>query len=144
MFTVAATQDIRRPIDEVFAFAGEYRNDPAWRKGVVAMGYESGESPGVGVRTRETMRSMGAEHLIIGEIVEFSPGRRTAFRTISGPVQCHGFREFTQVPQGTRFSYSLTLCPAGHWRLLEPLLRYVFAKQVRSDVEHLRARLEAR
>ena len=144
MFTVVAAEDIKRPAAEVFAFAAEYGNDPAWRKGVVAMSYENAKSAHAGIRTREVMRSMGAEHLIIAEIVEFSPGRRTAFRTISGPIQCDGFRQFAEIPGGTRFTYSLTLRPAGPWRLLEPLLRYLFAKQARADVESLRTRLEAR
>ena len=144
MFTVVATQDIKRPPAEVFAFAGEYRNDPAWRKGVVAMSYENADSPRVGVRTSEAMRSMGREHLTIAEIVDFTPGRRTAFKAVSGPVPCDGFREFTEIPSGTRFTYSLTLRPAGFWRLLEPVLKSMFAKQAVADLERLRARLEAR
>ena len=144
MFTVVATRDISRPVSEVFAFAGDNRNDPAWRKGVISMSYENAESPRVGVRTREAMRSMGMEHLIIAEIVELTPDRRTAFRTLSGPVQCDGFREFMQIPSGTRFTCSLTLRPSGFWRLLEPVLKSLFAKQIKADVEILRTYLESR
>ena len=46
-------------------------------------------------------------------------------------------------PAGTRFTYSLTLRPAGALRGLEPLLKWMLARQVRSDVRRLQQRLQA-
>ena len=87
------------------------------------------------------MRSMGRTAVTVGEVLEYSPSR-TAFRSLSGPVPCEGSREFVQGPAGTRFTYSLTLRPAGLLRLLEPLLRAVFARQVRADLRRLKLHLE--
>ena len=142
MFTVTASEDIKRKPDEVFAFAGEYLNDPSWRKGVTSMVYETSEHPKIGIRTRETMRSMGRNVVTIAQVTEFSP-IRTAFRSVSGPVACDGYREFFASQTGTWFTYSLTLRPTGFLRLLEPLLRTMFAKQARDDVRRLKLILES-
>jgi len=142
MFTVTCSEEIRRTPQAVFAFAGDYANDPLWRTGVLGMEYEKDRKAGIGVRTWETMRSMGSTAVTVGEITEYAPAR-TAFRSLSGPVPCSGSREFAASSTGTRFTYSLTLHPAGLLRVLEPILRLVFAKQVKMDLRRLKQLLEA-
>ena len=142
MFTVSISEKIGRPPEAVFAFAGDYANDPLWRKGVLAMSYESGVPPAVGTRTRETMRSLGRTAVTIAEITEYSPAR-TAFRSLAGPVPCNGTREFAASTGGTIFTYSLTLRPTGLLRAMEPILKMVFVQQVRADLRRLKHHLEA-
>lgn len=143
MFTISVSEDIQRPVAEVFKFAGDYANDPAWRAGVTAMTYEGAPSAAVGARTRETMRTFGSTATTVAEIMEYSASR-TAFRSLSGPVDCEGSREFIASPAGTTFTYTLTLRPAGAMRIIEPLLRFIFLRQVRGDVKRLKAHLEGR
>lgn len=140
MFTISFSEEIHRPLEEVFLFAGDYANDPVWRTGVTGMTYEGGTSAAVGIRTRETMRSLGSTAVTIAEITEFSISR-TAFRSISGPVACEGSREFVGTPEGTRFSYSLTLHPKGFLRVIEPILKLVFLRQVKADLRKLKHHL---
>ncbi|MDO9197652.1 SRPBCC family protein [Rhodoferax sp.] len=142
MFTVSISEKIGRSPEAVFAFAGDYANDPLWRKGVLAMAYESSGPPGIGTRTRETMRSMGRTAVTVAEVTEYSTSR-TAFRSLSGPVPCDGTREFVASGTGTVFTYSLTLRPVGFLRVLEPILKFVFLKQVRTDLRRLKLHLEA-
>jgi uncharacterized membrane protein len=142
VITITASEVIKRPIDEVFAYAGDYRNDTAWRRGVVEMRYEGADEAAEGVLTFEVMRSMGMKNTTVAEVNEYIPERRTAFRSISGPVPCHGFREFQESAEGTTFTYVLTLEPRGVMRLLKPLLRTMFQKQVGEDVRRLKAKLE--
>jgi hypothetical protein len=141
MFTVTASVEISRSTVEVFAFAGDYRNDPAWRTGVTEMIVEGGTSPAVGARTRETMKVLGRTAITVVEITEFSD-TRTSFRSISGPVQCEGSRQFASTSSGTRMTYSLTLDPKGFQKLLEPLLAMLFRKQVDADLRRLKRILE--
>jgi uncharacterized membrane protein len=143
MITISASAEIGRPPEEVFLFAGDYANDPVWRAGVVEMVYEGGPSAAVGVRTRETMRSLGSTVVTVAEITQYSRSR-TAFRSLSGPVACEGSREFAAVPGGTRFSYSLTLRPEGFFRIIGPILERVLERQVRGDVRRLKDHLERR
>jgi len=142
MFSVSCSEEIQRPPQVVFAFAGDYSNDPLWRTGVLHMEYETDGPPAVGARTREAMRSLGRTAVTVGEITDYSSAR-TAFRSLSGPVPCDGSREFVASAAGTRFTYSLTIRPAGFLRVLEPLLRLVLARQVRTDLRRLKHLLEA-
>ncbi len=141
MFTVTVSEDIERPADDVFDFAGDFRNDPTWRTGVTEMILEGGNSPAVGGRTRETMRVMGRTAVTVVEITEFSQAR-TAFRSLSGPVRCEGWRKFENTSSGTRMTYSLTLDPKGGQWLLQPVLVAVFRKQVAADMRRLKRMLE--
>jgi hypothetical protein len=140
MFTVSCSEEIACPPEVVFAFAGDYANDPQWRTGVVQMAYETSGPPAVGARTRETMRTMGRTVVTVAEVTEYST-TRTAFRSLSGPVSCDGSREFSGSPRGTKFTYSLALRPTGPLRVLEPLLKAALSKQVRRDVLRLKERL---
>jgi len=142
MFSVSCSEEIQRPPQVVFAFAGDYSNDPLWRTGVLHMEYETDGPPAVGARTREAMRSLGRTAVTVGEITDYSSAR-TAFRSLSGPVPCAGSREFVASAAGTRFTYSLTIRPAGFLRVLEPLLRLVLARQARTDLRRLKHLLEA-
>ncbi len=141
MFTVKVFEDITRPPGEVFLFAGGYRNDPTWRAGVTRMVIEGSDAPAVGVTTKETMRSLGQTAVTVAEITEFSD-TRTGFRSLSGPVPCEGTREFLRTPGGTRMTYSLTLRPKGVMRLFEPILAFIFRRQVAGDMRRLRLLLE--
>ena len=70
---------IRRPVGEVFAFAGEYENDPLWRSGVEEMRYETPGGLSAGARTREVMRFPGGSATTVAEIVGVERDRGTAF-----------------------------------------------------------------
>ena len=142
MIEVSCSEEILRSPDVVFEFAGDYANDPSWRAGVLSMVYETSGPPAIGARTRETMRGLGRTAVTVAEVTEYSPSR-TAFRSLSGPVPCDGSREFLATSAGTRITYSLTLRPTGALRVLEPLLRRLFAKRVRADVRRLKHHLEA-
>jgi uncharacterized membrane protein len=88
------------------------------------------------------MLSMGMRNTTVAEIKEYVPNTKTAFRSISGPLPCHGFREFQESAEGTTFTYVLTLEPRGAMRLLKPLMKGMFQKQVGEDVRNLKAKLE--
>lgn len=143
VITIASSILVRRPPEAVFALAGDYRNDPLWRRGVVAMACEPDGEPALGTRTRETLRFCGLRAETLAEVIAWEPGRRTGFRALSGPVPCEGRRLFEACGEGTRFAYQLQLMPRGRWRLLRPLLALAFRWQVAGDLRRLRRLLEA-
>lgn len=141
MLAIHAHITIARPPAAVFALAGDYRNDPQWRGAVTAV--TSADEPRLGARLVETIRYCGLRAESRTEILAFQPGRRLAFRTLSGPVPCEGRRLFEVSPYGTRFRYELRLAPAGAWRWLGPPLGLLLRCQLRSDLRRLRHLLEA-
>ena len=105
------------------------------------MAYEANGPVAPGARTREIFQVMGLQAIVLAEVTEYTPGR-TAFRTVSGPVRCDGSREFGAGPLGTRFTYTLNVWDTGPFRPLEPLLRFLMARQVPADLRRLKVRLE--
>jgi uncharacterized membrane protein len=139
---ITANVNIRRPVGEAFAFAGDYENDPLWRSGVVEMRYETPGVPRAGARTREIMRFLGGRVTTVAEIVEFERDRKTAFESRGGPVPVWGSRTFEPVDGGTRFTYDLSMRPGGPWALLSPVLATMLRRRAARDLKKLKALLE--
>lgn len=142
MFNITRSIEIQRPVKDVFALAGDYRNDPRWRQGVLSMTHEPAGPPKLNTVTRETMQIFGQRSVTVAKVVEFTDCSRTAFRSIEGPAACKGFRTFETTSTGTLFTYSLTLDPAGFLSLFSVLIKLVFDKQVQDDLERLKKLLE--
>jgi uncharacterized membrane protein len=139
---ITASVNIRRPVGEVFAFAGDYENDPLWRSGVVEMRYETPGALRAGARTREIMRFPGGCVTTIAEIVECERDRKTAFESRGGPVPVWGGRTFEPVDGGTRFTYELSMRPGGPWALLSPVLATMLRRRAARDLRKLKTLLE--
>lgn len=139
---IAEGVTIRRPVGEVFAFAGDYENDPLWRSGVVEMQYETPGGLRAGARTREVMRILGGRATTVAEIVEFERDRRTAFESRGGPVPVWGGRTFEPAGGGTRFTYELSMRPGGPWALLSRALAAMLRRRAARDLKKLKAPLE--
>jgi len=92
MATVTGSVLIDRPREDVFAFVGNYENDPQWRSGVLEMRHDPPGPVGLGLRTHEVMRLMGRTMTTEPEVVEYEPGRKTAFRKVSGALSAAGYR----------------------------------------------------
>lgn len=143
MITIRCRIFLCQAPEEVFAFAADYRNDPLWRKGVIATRCEPDGAPALGTRMHETLQMFGVRAETLSEVIAWEPGRRTAFRVLSGPVPCEGRRLFEAEGNGTCLSYVLHLQPPGHRRLLGPLLALLFRWQVGNDLKRLRRTLAA-
>ncbi|WP_156406323.1 SRPBCC family protein [Hydrogenophaga sp. Root209] len=141
MFKVSKAIEIECSHEEVFAFAGDYSKDSAWRGGVISMDYETSGPPTFRLRTKERMRSLGLSTTTVAEVFEYSP-TRTSFRSISGPVPCSGSRDFQACPAGTRFTYTVILNSDGFRRLIDPLLGLFLAWQLTKDLRRLKRQLE--
>ena len=77
---------IRRAPPEVFAYVSDYARDPTWRTGVSEMLHDPPGEIQLGAKTHERMTFAGIRMINVAEIVEFEPGRKTAFKTIGGPL----------------------------------------------------------
>ena len=142
MLTVSAHIVIARPPGVVFALAGDYRNDPLWRRAVRSV--SDGGLPRVGTQVRvETVHLGGLRAQSLAEILAFEPGRRVSFRMLSGPLSCEGRRLVEPAAQGTCLRYELRLLPSGARAWLHPLFAALIRVQMAIDLRRLRRMLEA-
>ncbi len=56
-FSITDSIIINRLVEDVYAFAFNYGNDPLWRKGVLEMRMMQDGDPCVGMQMREVLRS---------------------------------------------------------------------------------------
>jgi hypothetical protein len=144
---VSITQSIlvARPAAQVFGFACDYANDPAWRTGVQQMTVEPAGPPAQGAHTREVLRFMGKTYVSVAEIVRYEPDREAAFRVVQGPTPARGYRRVE--PSGeaaSRLTYHLEVEPRGLDAWFAPLLGMLLRRQLGKDMLRLQALLEAR
>ncbi len=134
---------IRRTAAEVFAYVSDYARDPTWRTGVSEMLHEPPGQIHPGAKTHERMTFAGMRMTNVAEIVEFEPGRKTAFRTIGGPLEATGYRLVEPDAAGARFTYAAEVELRGPVALLAPFLQWHLRRTIRRDLERLKQILEA-
>ena len=142
MVTISDSIVINRPPGEVFAFAGNYENDPQWRAGVSEMRHDPPGQAQVGTKTYEVMRFMGRNAITFAEVVEYEIGSKAAFRTTSGAFSASGYRLVEAEGMGTRFTYHAEAKLSGLLALLAPLLVGSFRRRLRADLERLKGILD--
>lgn len=137
--TLSETLDLDVPAAVAWAVVSDYRRDPEWRAGVLAM-VPSPPGPVVpGTTTVERIRVAGRTYRNDGEVTAVGPDRRFEWRTTAGAV-ASGAR-VVEVLDEARCRVRLDLCvtPTGPNRLLAPLLRRVLRRNLAADVHRLAA-----
>lgn len=134
---------ISRATAEVFAYVADYVKDPTWRTGVSEMRHDPPGEVQLGMKTHERLTFAGMRTVNVAEIVEFEPGRKTAFRTIGGPLSASGYRLVEADADGAHFTYAAKAELRGLVALLAPLLQWHLRRTVRRDLQRLKRILEA-
>jgi Polyketide cyclase / dehydrase and lipid transport len=98
---------IDRPVEAVFAYAADCRNDPEWRSEVRESRYVSDGPVGVGTHEIETAVLWGRRIVTETEITEYDANSVLSFDYVSGPFRVRGSRSFEAVEGGTLFTYTL-------------------------------------
>ncbi|HET9347218.1 MAG TPA: SRPBCC family protein [Candidatus Limnocylindrales bacterium] len=145
MIRVRASVWIERPIEAVFAYAADYRNDPEWRSEVRDMRYVSDDPVGVGTREIETVVVWGRRVVTETEITAYEPNRLVSFGYVSGPIRVRGSRTFETVEGGTRFTFALESQATGLLdRLISPITGFLYQRQLDGSVGRMRTILESK
>ena len=136
------TVTIERPIEEIWDYLVDTRNDEVWINNVVDVGRGGDLPPALGVEVDETVKFLGVKVPVTLTVTEHEPPVRSAV-DVSGPVQGRGSYRLEPVDGGTRFTISMETDAHGFFKLAEP----VFARMARRDMvascEHLTDILEA-
>ncbi len=134
---------IRRATAEAFAYVSDYTRDPTWRTGVSEMRHDPPGTIHLGSKTHERMTFARLRMVNVAEIVAFEPGRKTAFRTVGGPLVATGHRLVEAHADGARFTYAAEVELRGPVALLAPLLQWRLRRTVRRDLMRLKRIVEA-
>jgi uncharacterized membrane protein len=135
---------IALPLEEVFAYASDFRNDTEWSSAVKESRQTSGEGPELGATYHQVTEFMGRQMAAPGQLTAFSPDSEVVYSSSSGPVPHQETRTFEAVDGGTLVTVTIQVELTGMYRLAESMLRNAGNKQMVADLARLKDRLESR
>ena len=127
MVTIEGSTTIARPVEDVFDFVADERNEPSYNPQMTQVVKLTPGPIGAGTRWSATVDSRGRPMRLEVEVTDYVRPRRLASTTTMAAAQIHGALTFEPDPAGTVMQWSWHLQPKGAFRLLGP----VFAAQGR-------------
>jgi hypothetical protein len=113
---------INRPIEEVFDFMADGRNEPHYNPHMLRAEQMPTGPIGRGTQFRTELTTNGRSMEMIYEITAYERPYRLAARTIKGPIDVQGTETFAPVPAGTRMRWVWEMEPHGVFKLMSPLI----------------------
>jgi hypothetical protein len=135
---------IGRPVEEVFDFVADERNEPQYNPQMTSAEKVSPGPIGVGTKFNSVMTSMGRRVDITIEFTEFDRPQWIAETSHMSGMDIAGTLLFESVPAGTRMTWIWDLRPRGPYRLLGPLVRRMGERQETAIWTSLKRVLESR
>jgi uncharacterized protein YndB with AHSA1/START domain len=113
---------INRPVEEVFDFVADERNEPRFNPHMRRAEKITEGPVGVGTRYRSELVSMGRTIKMDIEFTGYERPRRLASSTHMSSMDTQGALTFDPVPGGTRMRWSWELEPRGVLKLVSPVV----------------------
>jgi carbon monoxide dehydrogenase subunit G len=133
--------EVDRPLEEVFAFVGDFANSARWDPGVAEARNVTEGPVRIGTRYDLVVVFNGRSLPMTYEVTEYQPPSRVALRGTGSAVNALDDIRFETTPGGTRIRYTADLRLRGVLRVLEPLLRGKFEETGRRAIAGMRAAL---
>jgi Polyketide cyclase / dehydrase and lipid transport len=133
---------ITRPIEEVFDFVADERNEPRYNPDMRRSEKISEGAIGVGTRFRAEIMSRGRPAEMLIEFTAYDRPRQLASVTTLSTMEIRGALSFEPIPEGTRMRWSWTLKPRGLLRLMTPIVARIGRRQERAIWTGLKRLLE--
>jgi len=147
MATTSVSIVIERPVEEVFAFLTDARNNRLWqaRAGLQASRQAPEDLVGVGTRITETRHWLGRQTEGTSEVTEYEPNKKYTRRHILGssPIKA-GSWLFEPVAAGTKCTFTALIQAGGVCTLAEPLLAASLKKRLATGLAEAKHLLETR
>ena len=113
---------ISRPLDEVFDFVADERNEPTFNPRMLRAEKVTEGPIGIGTRFLATMKSMRRTFDITIEFTSYERPTRLGSTSSMSSADTRGALTFEPHPDGTRMRWSWDVEPKGVSKLLTPLI----------------------
>ncbi len=135
--------EIRRPRDEVSAFAADPANATAWYKNIKTVEWDTPPPVVVGSRVRFRAQFLGRTLEYTYEVRELEHGRRFVMATANGPFPMETTYTWDDVEDGaTRMTLRNRGEPSGFAAVTAPVMTRAMRKANVADLGRLKALLE--
>jgi uncharacterized protein YndB with AHSA1/START domain len=143
MLKLEIGSEIKRPVEEVFAYWTDPTTIPEWNPAVLEC---RAEPPGP-LRVGSKMHTVGS---ILGrrwestlEVTELVPNKKLVYKT-SSPFPVTGTYLTEPIAGGTKVTIEAVAEPGGFFKVAEPVLGRITKKQFEVQLETIKELLEAR
>jgi uncharacterized protein YndB with AHSA1/START domain len=144
MTRVDHTVTIERPVEEVWDYLMDSRNDAVWVTNVVEVG-RGGDLPVAdGVEIEETFKFLGIRFPLTLKVIEHRPRTHSAVEMTGGPVPGRGSYDLVPADEGARLTMTFEADAHGFFKLTEPVFARIARRDLTTSLEHLKDLLEAR
>jgi uncharacterized protein YndB with AHSA1/START domain len=134
---------IRRPRDEVAAYAGDPSHAPEWYVNIASVEWQTRPPVAVGSRMDFVARFLGRRLAYTYEVTELVPGERLVMRTADGPFPMETSYTWEALdPTCTRMTLRNRGRPSGFSSLVAPFMAGAMRRANRKDLALLRSLLE--
>lgn len=133
---------INSPIEEVFVYVTDLRNNINWMAGVIAAEMTSPGPLKAGATYKFDIKTMGMKMETTGEVTAYESPKTYAWKATSGPFPMSGGSTFESVEGGTRVTNMIDAEPGGFFKLAESLLMKQQQIQMEADMKKLKELLE--
>jgi uncharacterized membrane protein len=135
--------EIRRPRDEVSAFAADPANAPAWYRNIKAVEWQTPPPAEVGSRIQFRAHFLGRTLDYTYEVQELQPGRRFVMATAQGPFPMETTYTWEDAADGaTKMSLRNRGEPSGFAAVTAPVMARAMRKANEADLRRLKELLE--
>ena len=134
---------INRPVEEVFDFVADERNEPRYNPRMVRAEKISEGQIGSGARFHTELKTAGRTMPMVVEFTDFERTRRLGSVTRSSMMETEGALTFESVPSGTRMCWSWDVRPRGAMKLMAPFVGPIGRRQERGIWGRLKRLLES-
>jgi uncharacterized membrane protein len=135
---------IRRPCDEVAAYAMDPDHVPVWYANIRSVEWQTPRPAALGSRIAFVAQFLGRRLAYTYEIVEFAPGERLVMRTTEGPFPMETTYTWAALDDHrTRMTLRNRGEPSGFSLLFAPLMSFMIRRETGKDLQRLKRILEA-
>jgi uncharacterized protein YndB with AHSA1/START domain len=143
MTRVAQTVTIDRPVQEVWDYLMDSRNDAVWISNVVEVGRGGDVPVADGVEIDETLKFIGIRVPVTMTVVDHQPMTHSAVE-VRGPVPGRGSYDLAPEGDGTRLTMNFDAEAHGFFKLTEPVFARMARRDIATSLANLKDLLEAR
>lgn len=134
---------IKRAVEDVFAYAADFRRAAEWREEVVASTMSPSGPMRSGTVLHEEADVLGRPVVTDSVVEVYEPPHRFTFTHLGGPLPVSGEYRVAAVGGCAELRYDLTVELSGGWALLAPILRLSGPRMMARSLDEFRFRLEA-
>lgn len=142
MARIEESVDIKRPVDNVFAYTTDVKSWPKWQPFPEAEQMSQGPM-GVGTTTKGTIRLMGLTMKWTAKVTEYEPNRKFGKDIVSGSITFEQHNTYDPIEGGTKFTLVYDMKAGGLMKLFSSVVASSMRKALKKAFSNLKGILEA-